>query len=47
MATANFAEDPRDVRAGDTPREAARAALMEVGEPYVRELAGGTTIESD
>ena len=41
MATANLAEDSRDVGVGDTPQEAVRAALRSLGEPYASEMAKG------
>ena len=41
MATADLAEDSRDVRVGDTPQEAVRAALKALGEPYASEMAAG------
>jgi len=47
MATADLAEDSRDVGGGDTPQEAVRAALRSLGEPYASEMAEGTAIESD
>jgi hypothetical protein len=39
MATADLAEDSRDVGAGDTPQEAVRAALRSLGGPYAGEMA--------
>ena len=39
MATADLAEDSRDVGVGDTPQEAVKAALKALGEPYAGELA--------
>ena len=39
MATADLAEDSRDVGVGDTPQEAVRAALWALGEPYASEMA--------
>ncbi len=42
MATADLAEDSRDVGIGDTPQEAVRAALKALGEPYASEMAEGT-----
>jgi len=41
MATADLAEDSRDVGVGDTPQEAVRAALRSLGEPLAGELAAG------
>jgi hypothetical protein len=41
MATAALAEDSRDVGVGDSPREAVRAALRSLGEPYANEMAAG------
>jgi len=41
MATADLAEDSRDVGVGDTPQEAVRAALRALGEPYANEMAEG------
>ena len=41
MATADLAEDSRDVGVGDTPQEAVRAALRSLGEPYAGEMAEG------
>jgi hypothetical protein len=39
MATADLAEDSRDIGVGDTPVEAVRAALESLGEPYATEMA--------
>ena len=39
MATADLAEDSRDVGVGDTPKEAVRAALQSLGEPDASEMA--------
>jgi hypothetical protein len=36
---ADLAEDSRDIGIGDTPQEAVRAALAELGEPYATEMA--------
>ena len=41
MATADLAEDSRDVGVGDTPREAVRAALRSLGGPLAFEMAVG------
>jgi hypothetical protein len=41
MATADLAEDSRDVGVRDTPREAVRAALRSLGERYANEMAEG------
>ena len=41
MATADLAEDSRDVGVGDTPQAAVRAALRSLGEPYASEMAAG------
>ena len=41
LATANLAEDSHDVRVGDTPQEAVRAALKALGEPYASKMAVG------
>ncbi len=41
MATADLAEDSRDVGVGDTPQEAVRAALRSLGESYASEMADG------
>lgn len=41
MATADLAEDSRDVGTGDTLPEAVRAALRSLGEPYASEMAVG------
>ena len=41
MATADLSEDSRDIGVGDTPREAVRAALQSLGEPYASEMAEG------
>ena len=41
MATADLAEDSRDVGIGDTPLQAVRAALRSLGEPYALEMAAG------
>ncbi len=40
MATADFAEDSRDVGVGDTRQEAVRAALQSLGEPYATRDGG-------
>jgi hypothetical protein len=45
MATADLAEDSRDVGASDTPRGAVRAALRNLGEPYASEMAAGVDCE--
>jgi hypothetical protein len=39
MATADLAEDSREVGVGDTPHEAVRAALQSLGEPYASAMA--------
>ena len=39
MATADLAEDSRDIGVGHTPREAVRASLAVLGEPYASEMA--------
>ena len=44
MATADLAEDSRDVGVGDTPQEAVRAALRSLGEPHASEMAAGTEL---
>ena len=41
MATADLAEDSRDVGVGDTPQEALRAVLRSLGAPYASEMAAG------
>ena len=41
MATVDLAEGSRDVGTGDTPKQAVRAALMALGEPYASEMAEG------
>ena len=41
MATADLAEDSRDVGVGDTPQAAVREALRSLGEPYASEMAAG------
>jgi hypothetical protein len=41
MATADLAEDSRDVGVGDTAQGAVRAALRSLGEPYASEMAEG------
>jgi hypothetical protein len=41
MAAADLGEDSRDIGVGDTPREAVRAALEVLGEPYASEMADG------
>ena len=41
MATAELAEDSRDVGVGDTPQEAVRAAPRGLGEPYANEMLAG------
>jgi hypothetical protein len=44
MATADIAEDSRDVGVGDTPQQAVKAALEALGEPYVSEMAKGVNL---
>jgi hypothetical protein len=44
MATADLAEDSRDVGVGDTPQEAVRAALRSLGEPCASEMAEGVSL---
>ena len=39
MATADLAQDSRDVGVGDTPQEAVKAALRSLGEPYATDMA--------
>jgi hypothetical protein len=39
MAAADLAEDSRDIRVGDMPRDAVRAALAALGEPYATEMS--------
>ena len=41
MATANLAEDSRDVGVGDTPQAAVKEALPALGEPYASVMAAG------
>jgi hypothetical protein len=43
MATADLAEDSRDVGVGDTPQEAVGAALVALSEPYASEMAKGVS----
>ena len=45
MATADLAEDSRDVGVGDTEQEAVRASLKALGEPYASEMAVGRGAE--
>jgi hypothetical protein len=45
MATADLAEDSRDIGVGDTSQQAVRAALGAPGEPYASEMAGGVGVE--
>ena len=45
MATADLAEDSRDVGVGDAPQEAVRAALRSLGEPYASEMAASADDE--
>ena len=45
MAAADLAEGSRDIGVGDTPREAVRAALAVLGEPYASEMAEGVKPE--
>ena len=45
MATADLAEDSRDVGVGDTPQEAVKEALRSLGEPYASEMADGIVVE--
>jgi hypothetical protein len=47
MATADLADDSRDVGVGDTLQEAARAALRALGEPYASEMAEGVNPDKD
>jgi len=47
MATADLAEDSRDVGVGDTAQEAVRAALRSLGEPYASEMAAGVDVDED
>ena len=44
MATADLAEDSRDIGVGDTPQEAVRAALAALGEPSASEMADGVAV---
>lgn len=44
MAAADLAEDSRD-GVGDTPREAVRAALQALGEPYATVMADGIDVQ--
>jgi hypothetical protein len=44
VATADIAEDSRDVGVGDTPQQAVKAALEALGEPYVSEMAKGVNL---
>jgi hypothetical protein len=46
MATADLAEDSRD-GVGDTPREAVRAALRALGEPYASDMAADVDVGSE
>ena len=41
MATADLAKDSRDTGVGDTPRQAVRAALHSLDEPYATQMAAG------
>ena len=45
MATADLAEDSRDIGVDDTPQEAVRVALRSLGEPYASEMADEVTDE--
>ena len=45
MATADLAEDSRDIGVGNTPREAVRAALQALGEPYATVMADGIDVQ--
>ena len=47
MATADLAEDSRDVGVGDTPHEAVRAALRALGVPYASEMAAGVEVDEE
>ena len=44
-ATADLAEDSRDVGVGDTPQEAVREAIRSLGEPHASEMAAGVAEE--
>jgi hypothetical protein len=46
MATADLAEDSRDIGVGDTPQEVVRAALRSLDEPYASEMAEGTNLNA-
>jgi len=47
MATADLADDSRDVGVSDTPQEAVRAALRALDEPHASEMAAGAIVEPD
>jgi hypothetical protein len=47
MATADLAEDSRDIGVGDTAQEAVRAALLALREPHASEMAAGVESERD
>ena len=47
VATADLAEDSRDVGVGEPEQEAVRAALRSLGEPYASEMAEGVSIEHE
>ena len=47
MATADLAEDSRDVGVGETPQEAVRAALEALGEPYATEMTESVPRDED
>ena len=46
MATADLAEDSRDIGVADTPYEALKAALAALGEPYASEMADSVELEA-
>lgn len=47
MATADLAEDSRDVGVGDTAHAAVKEALRSLGEPYASEMAEGVEDEEE
>jgi hypothetical protein len=47
MATADLAEDSRDVGVGDTPQEAVKAALRALGDSYTSEMGGSVGSERE
>jgi hypothetical protein len=47
MATADIAEDSRDVGVRGTPQQAGRDTLKALGEPYANGMTDGATLDAD